>query len=378
MLRNWLLEKLASPPVESSPHAIIGLSHNRLVQDMLSSLEIQNFKGIKQGKLEDLAQVNILVGRNNSGKSTVLDALLMMRCAIVGLDLLDTNGLEHIIKRRVDRGQVDYDELWFRMDTEDPIILTAELDGKNKISERWQKNLQGVIRCDEIEHHFSNNHNSPKHQQSTPLWHDLVETVGDAGASLISQMHMVDATAIHYPYAEKLWSELIKDRKDDKVRQILEEIYGLPINYITAMRFPKKERLVAALPHVGLAVDWFGDGFRFAVNILALGVFLTDTALLVEELETHQHPESLRKLTETLFELAKQQNLQLFLTTHSMELITYALEAAEEKQIDLKLHHLSLDKEGSLKSIPMSLPTTTMLLDIGHDPRLHYKYIGAE
>ena len=50
---------------------------------MLRSLEIQNFKGIKQGKLEDLAQVNILVGRNNSGKSTILDALVMMRSAVV-------------------------------------------------------------------------------------------------------------------------------------------------------------------------------------------------------------------------------------------------------------------------------------------------------
>lgn len=378
MLKNWLLEKLAALPVESSPHAIIGLSHNRLVHDMLSSLEIQNFKGIKQGKLEDLAQVNILVGRNNSGKSTVLDALIMMRCALVGLDLLDANGLEHIIKRRVDRGQVDYAELWFRMETEAPIILTAELDGTSKVSERWDKQLDGVFQCGGTEHQFRRNNNSPKNQQSSRLWHDLVETVGVAGASLISKMHMVDATAIHYPYAEILWAELVRDRKDEKVGKILEEIYGLPINYITAMRFPKEERLVAALPHVGLAVDWFGDGFRFAVNILALGVFLTDTALLVEELETHQHPESLRKLTATLFELAKQQNLQLFLTTHSMELITYALEAAKEKEIDLKLHHLRLDNEGTLKSNVFSKPNTELMLDIGHDPRLHYKYVGAD
>jgi len=69
---------------------------------------------------------------------------------------------------------------------------------------------------------------------------------------------------------------------------------------------------------------------------LAFGVFLKGTALLIEELETHQHPESLRKLTETLFELAKQQSLQLFLTTHSMELNTYALDTAEKKETGLK------------------------------------------
>jgi hypothetical protein len=98
----------------------------------------------------------------------------------------------------------------------------------------------------------------------------------------------------------------------------------------------------------------------------------------VEELETHQHPESLRKLTQALFELGKQQNLQLFLTTHSLELIDYAMEAAEEKGLDLKLHHLTLDQDGLLKATPFPQPDAKLLLDIGHDPRLHYKYIETK
>ena len=98
---------------------------------------------------------------------------------------------------------------------------------------------------------------------------------------------------------------------------------------------------------------------------------------LVEELETHQHTESLRKLTQTLFELAKQQDLQLFLTTHSIELINYALEAAEEKEVDLRLHHLSLDPNCTMSAIAMTQPSAKLLLDVGHDPRMHYKYVKA-
>lgn len=105
---------------------------------------------------------------------------------------------------------------------------------------------------------------------------------------------------------------------------------------------------------------------------------MVDLGLLVEELETHQHPESLRKLTQTLFELAKQQELQLFLTTHSLELIDYAMEAAEEKGIGLKLYHLTLDQEGLLKATPFPQPDAKLLLDIGHDPRMHYKYIETK
>ena len=90
-----------------------------MVNTMLRSLEIQNFKGIKQGKIDDLAQVNILVGRNNSGKSTILDALILLRSAIIGQDYLEENGIQQILSRRVDRGRgnFNYDELWYGMRT---------------------------------------------------------------------------------------------------------------------------------------------------------------------------------------------------------------------------------------------------------------------
>ena len=74
---------------------------------MLRSLEIQNFKGIKQAKIDELAQVNILVGRNNSGKSTLLDVLLLMRCPWVRIDYLNVDGFQQIHERRVRRERVN-------------------------------------------------------------------------------------------------------------------------------------------------------------------------------------------------------------------------------------------------------------------------------
>ena len=39
------------------------------------SVEIENFRGIEETRLEDCGELNVLVGRNNSGKSTILDAI---------------------------------------------------------------------------------------------------------------------------------------------------------------------------------------------------------------------------------------------------------------------------------------------------------------
>jgi len=359
---------------------------------MLRSLEIQNFKGIKQGKLEDLAQVNILVGRNNSGKSTILDALIMLRSAVVAQDFLNRSGIEQILRRRVDRGrgELGHDDLWFRMSTDRPFMLSVKLDHEAALKQEWRSHgnnnapeasnemivgpngsvvYKWPSRGDNAQAKTFRNHN---------VWQDIANHASESVATFLALIHILEPNLIHQDIDEGFWYELARDRKDKKVIEMLNDIYQTDIETLNFGLFPPPQRrLVVALPETSLAVDWLGDGFRYAVNILAFGVVLHGTALLVEELETHQHPESLRKLTQTLFELAKQQDLQLFLTTHSMELITYALEAAEEKGVDLKLHHLSLDEEGTLYAIPMTMPDSKLLIDMGHDPRLHYKYIRA-
>ena len=42
---------------------------------VLDSLEIKNFRAFKHLKIEKLGRVNLIVGKNNIGKSSVLEAL---------------------------------------------------------------------------------------------------------------------------------------------------------------------------------------------------------------------------------------------------------------------------------------------------------------
>lgn len=43
-----------------------------------TQLEIDGFRGLRSLKLDDLGCVNVLVGRNNSGKTSVLEALSIL------------------------------------------------------------------------------------------------------------------------------------------------------------------------------------------------------------------------------------------------------------------------------------------------------------
>jgi predicted ATPase len=44
-------------------------------RDMYSSLVLENFRGFERLELNDLGQINLLFGPNNSGKTTVLEAV---------------------------------------------------------------------------------------------------------------------------------------------------------------------------------------------------------------------------------------------------------------------------------------------------------------
>lgn len=44
---------------------------------MIHSIEITGFRGIRQGRLEELGKLTVLTGPNGCGKSAVLDALLV-------------------------------------------------------------------------------------------------------------------------------------------------------------------------------------------------------------------------------------------------------------------------------------------------------------
>ncbi len=77
---------------------------------MLTSLVIKNFRALEDFKVDKLGRVNLIVGKNNSGKSTVLEALRIY-AANAQLSLLEAIAAGHDEKYRFkesDRNDADY------------------------------------------------------------------------------------------------------------------------------------------------------------------------------------------------------------------------------------------------------------------------------
>ena len=72
---------------------------------MYSSLSIKNLRGIESLQLENARRMNLIVGRNNTGKSTVLESLFLLGGATSGAAALS-------VAQQRDQFSLQADRLW--------------------------------------------------------------------------------------------------------------------------------------------------------------------------------------------------------------------------------------------------------------------------
>ncbi|WP_245612400.1 AAA family ATPase [Palaeococcus ferrophilus] len=77
-----------------------------------------------------------------------------------------------------------------------------------------------------------------------------------------------------------------------------------------------------------------GEGFKNAMIIAFLSSLLRGGYLLIDSAEAFHHPKSLRIMAKALVKGAKENNVQVFLTTHSLELIDMLIKYGLESKVD--------------------------------------------
>jgi len=104
---------------------------------MIVGVEIRGFRGLRECVLEGLARVTILVGRNGSGKSSILEALYLVSAAVEPEDpIRKTSKLDYVVRRRGGRGdwKTARKFLWYMGNTRKPIEVTIDFKGRNTVS----------------------------------------------------------------------------------------------------------------------------------------------------------------------------------------------------------------------------------------------------
>ena len=299
----------------------------------LQSIQIDHFRGIESGTVAGFAGVNLLVGRNNSGKSTVCEAIL-----------------------RVSAGPQSAQ-----------LSMSRDVAGRDK----WE--LVQSARNESPGGTALYHRNDP----STPYHFDLVtdaghvEIAGPSGPNEYTQPWIFFLAGITYFRAldcydakieQRLWEILLRRRGDKQLVEHLRQIFGFDLEQLQVS--PGNQQLMLLYPEHAVLLDGHGDGTRAALRALMMASALRDTVFMMEEPENHQNPGALSKFAKALCAIAKSQSLQLILTTHSLECIRAFLAATD----DIALHSLTLEA-GKLGVARIEKTNAVTLLDSGVDPR---------
>ena len=311
--------------------------------DGFKKIEIKNFRGIDLLKIDDFSRVNVFLGQNNSGKSTVLEAIAML----MSMSNPDVPQMINAVRARKSFSSfIDIKYFFRNLDVlVPPEVSSEQTDGASRhlklglsyvfdeMADPKSEPVQqtgSVFYVNTLEMNFDITNGPTK--QSYKSWlrvnpQGLVVNKKSAeGYMEKSRAWLIPSDLMTNNLASDL-TELFRRNKKDVVLALLklfdERINGIEI--LTDDVYIGFEGMTEMLP-----ARVTGDGLRRYLSIVASASNPMIDMFLIDEIDNGLHYSVYKKLWQALFALATSTNKQAFVTTHSKETLGYLNEMLEE------------------------------------------------
>jgi AAA15 family ATPase/GTPase len=301
---------------------------------MLTELTIENFKGIQTCKIEDLGRINLFIGKNDSGKSTILEAMYYFF-----QELRAPPTLQQIMSRRADVS-VSGRELWFKYRQESPISFSVTFSSLKLVLTVTFEKRTGYFTSVFTQESVSNGMGTGRRVLRGTTYRGTDFAMTNSYGAMTENLHADDnlkAALLDYSTGMELIDCTLKSKttviedilsvlkitsEDEKFGEVLNDIYGKgkEWEFMPTLANDREKRLAIKEGNQLTYFSDFGDGLRCCVGILGTAISSVNTALFIEEIESHQHYGSLSKLLSHLVKIARENKLQVFLTTHSIDI----------------------------------------------------------
>lgn len=327
----------------------------------LEGIEISNFRGIKSCSINALTRVNVLIGPNNSCKSTVLESVWMISKL---LDNKPHEGLRNLLDRRARRDAWNAKELWF---TYDPVQ-----DIRIKLVFKNMEPMGVILRGDfGFERFTVSTFKGAEVRGYCDMDASLVSCtkttllIPSDVTEVLSRARLIDRMILDSPGEMEQYPA--DPRASSRLQGLLQKVGRAYVEDLEDLGRMQYTRAVEK-PYVSMGgrrffLDDTGDGMRQALYVLSLMVSSKPTIFLLEEVETHQHPAALRDLIRLFVETAKATGHQLILTTHSPDVFGVCNELGE----DVCTFRLTRNSNGVVFATKLEGGSLKQVSDLGLD-----------
>ncbi len=328
-------------------------------------ISIFGFRSIEEIKISDLKQVNLFVGRNNCGKTSILESLFMITGISnpkIPITLNQFRDIKYILG-----DNKDYKLIFNQLNYQKGIKIKAVIGNQQRelvIKPHYQKEVGGEISTID-ENSFKKPNYDSLSETSNITGLDYSFTVDNnkfkssiyrrgLGYEQLAPKEYTETIVGTYVSSESIFqllpnrlNSLIVRKKISGIIKVLQKIDANIINISigTDQLIYFDTGLSELVP-----INVMGDGIRRLLSIIVTIANQKDGFVFIDEIENGFHHKTLKVLWETIFDAAREYNVQIFATTHSYECIksfqkAHSYNKHPNNEDDIKLFRIENNKE---------------------------------
>ena len=350
----------------------------------VEKLYVQNYKCFKEFEIDNIKPINIIIGKNNIGKSSILDIIEI----IYGTRTIPQM-TEILIKKNMDEEIIRY---VFAEDTHSHDIPAANNYefGKKFINQKITYKLDNTTRNTLPKNFSYYNPTLPKEQ--IDYWDEVVRRIrlktkipkrilaernifpedNENNMDVDSNGNGITRIITNYLNRDKYEESLVKDKLLNKLNEIMGEdarFTEIITQQIDTSNGTKWEIFLREEGKGRISLSNSGSGLKTILMVLAYTILIPNVEkidisnyiFLFEELENNLHPSLQRRLLKYIEELT-QQNAIFFLTTHS----NVTLDSNQNSNL-ISIYHVQKDYDNEVKvnNISNKIQKNSILDDLG-------------
>lgn len=341
---------------------------------MIQKIHIENFKSIKALDIE-LDRVNILVGGNNSGKTSILQAI-QFGCSIAqslkiiaGTKKINTTDFVRTIEAKelvysplkdvqaLARGGKLKDT---KKNEYNNILITyqdeSEEETRIEIKKGTNRNIMASVNVNELSKRFGEL-DKPMCMfvpglAGIPYSEEFKsESIVRKAASKGDANEVIRNVLLLLSKDKQEWSRFQSEFQDIFPTMRIEVSFNEKIDdYIDVRIIEKKD---PDAKESNLPLDAAGTGVLQAIQILSYVSVYQPQILILDEPDAHLHPNNQRRILNYIFGLAEERDFQIIISTHSRHVVDLSKDVA--KLMWVKNGEIQQEEEGNVR----------MLMEIG-------------
>ena len=357
---------------------------------MLRDLRLYKYRGFESYEVADLARVNLLVGKNNCGKTSLIEAIHFLVARghpSVLTQIAQRRGEAHlnheadVRSRQKASGGPDISHFFFRHHFKPGVSFSLSSDNGYRVSVKLVTARQLSHFEDEVNQPFGLRIEGdlikelpviPVTQNGSLVLTNQLHFIWSEIEPTLPPVQFITPESLNLNPLRTMWDHVLITGRESEVLnalQILEEDLQ-SIHFLTGDFYRKTSGSTGVLLGFRgnarrVPIGSYGDGMR---RLLALALSLIQSAngfLLIDEIDTGLHWTVMEDMWKLVVKTARESSIQVFATTHSYDCIR-GLASLIESEPDLA-PDISIQKVDTSLEKAVSLDAEKIQVAILHD-----------